>query len=68
MREHLTTREVEVLKCLVSGDSTKQIAGRLGISFKTAATHRASLMSKMGVHKSASLVREALRFGLVGMM
>ena len=65
--ERLTAREIEVLRLLVLGDSTKGVADRLGISFKTAATHRASIMNKLGVHKSASLVREALRTGLVAL-
>ena len=67
MMERLTAREIEVLRLLVLGDSTKGVADRLGISFKTAATHRASIMNKLGVHKSASLVREALRTGLVAL-
>jgi DNA-binding CsgD family transcriptional regulator len=63
--EHLTKRELEILELLVSGDSTKQIASKLGITFKTAASHRASIMGKMGVHETASLVREAILSGLV---
>ncbi len=61
----LSKRELEVLALMVKGKSSKQIAAHLGISFKTAVTHRASIMSKMDVHETASVVREAIRRGLV---
>jgi len=60
----LSKRERQVLALIVAGKSSKQIAAQLGISFKTAVTHRASIMGKMGVHEIASVVREALRRGL----
>jgi DNA-binding NarL/FixJ family response regulator len=50
---------------MVAGRSSKQIAAELGISFKTAVTHRASIMGKLNVHEVASVVREAIRLGLV---
>ena len=61
----LSKREREVLALMVEGKSSKQIAALLGISFKTAVTHRASIMSKMDLHETASVVREAIRRGLV---
>ena len=61
----LTGRELEVLKLIVSGHSTKQIAAMLGISFKTAACHRMHIMQKLGIHETASLVRWAVREKLV---
>jgi DNA-binding NarL/FixJ family response regulator len=45
--------------------STKQIASDLGISFKTAECHRQRLMRKLNLHKTASVVRFAVRVGLV---
>jgi DNA-binding NarL/FixJ family response regulator len=60
----LSKRERQVLALIVAGKSSKQIAAELGISFKTAVTHRASIMAKMGVHEIASVVREAIRRGL----
>jgi DNA-binding NarL/FixJ family response regulator len=54
-----------VLTLIVAGKSSKEVAGELGISFKTTLTHRASIMSKMEVHEIASVVREAIRRGLV---
>lgn len=62
--DRLSKREREVLALIVAGKSSKQIAAELGISFKTAVTHRASIMSKMDVHEIASVVREAIRRGL----
>lgn len=61
----LTGREREVLHLIAEGLSTKEIAGELGISVKTVQTHRANLMQKTGVHKVSSLVRYAIREGLV---
>ena len=61
----LTTREVEVLTLVAEGRSTKETAHILGISFKTADSHRARMMAKLGVHETASLVRYAIRMGLV---
>lgn len=64
-RHGLSKREVQVLVLMVEGKTSKEIAAQLGISFKTAVTHRASIMSKMDVHETASVVREAIRRGLV---
>jgi len=61
----LTRRELEVLRCIAQGCSTKQAAGNLGITFKTAACHRYRIMEKLGIHETASLVRYAIRSGLV---
>jgi DNA-binding CsgD family transcriptional regulator len=62
--DQLSKRERQVLSLIVAGKSSKQIAAELGISFKTAVTHRASIMGKMEVHEIASVVREAIRRGL----
>ena len=61
----LSKREHQVLTLIVEGKSSKEIAAALGISFKTAVTHRTSIMSKLDVHEIASVVREAIRRGLV---
>jgi len=63
--QRLSRREHQVLTLIVEGKSSKEIAAALGISFKTAVTHRASIMSKLDVHEIASVVREAIRRGLV---
>jgi two-component system response regulator NreC len=61
----LTPRETEVLKLIVAGLSTKQIAAQLGVSFKTAVSHRSRMMEKLDIHEVASLVRYAIRNKLV---
>lgn len=61
----LTTRELQVLKCIAEGNATKEVAAMLGITFKTAACHRYRIMDKLGIHSTASLVRYAIRTGLV---
>jgi DNA-binding NarL/FixJ family response regulator len=61
----LTGREREVLQLITEGDSSKEIAARLGICTKTVESHRASLMDKLGIHKVSSLVRFAIREGMV---
>lgn len=61
----LSGRERQVLQLVGEGKSTKEIAAILGISVKTAESHRARLMRKLDVHETASLVRYAIRKGLV---
>ncbi|TMA27376.1 MAG: response regulator transcription factor [Deltaproteobacteria bacterium] len=61
----LTARERQVLQMVGEGKSTKDVAKMLGISAKTAESHRARLMQKLDIHETASLVRYAIRRGLV---
>lgn len=61
----LTTRELEVLKLIVDGQSNKEIAVKLGLSANTVAVHRANIMDALGIHKTAELVVYAIRNGLV---
>jgi DNA-binding NarL/FixJ family response regulator len=61
----LTTREREVLGLAAEGQSTGDIAARLGISPRTAETHRANLMRKLGLHNQTDLVRFAIRQGIL---
>jgi two-component system response regulator NreC len=61
----LTTREREVLQLCVEGCSSTEMATRLGISPRTADTHRANLMRKLGLQNQTALVRYALRRGIL---
>lgn len=61
----LTSREIEVLKLLSQGKSTKQIAKRLCVSVKTAESHRSNIMKKLNFKNLADLTRYAVRKGLV---
>lgn len=63
--EPLSPRERQVLQLISEGRSTKEAARDLGISVKTAESHRARLMQKLDIHDVASLVRYAVRRGLV---
>jgi DNA-binding NarL/FixJ family response regulator len=62
--ESLTPRQREVLLLIASGSNTKEIAAELEISVKTVETHRAHLMSQLGIHDVAGLVRYAIRVGV----
>ena len=61
----LSVRERQVLQLVGEGFSTKKIATLLGISVKTADTHRTKLMEKLDIHQTAGLVRYAIRNGLL---
>jgi DNA-binding NarL/FixJ family response regulator len=61
----LTPREIEVLRLMAEGLSTKEVARALKITFKTAASHRGRILAKLGAHESISAVRWAIRVGLV---
>lgn len=67
LRSALTPRETEVLARVADGQSTKEIAFELGCSVKTIETHRANLMSKLGINNVASLTKYALRQGLTSL-
>jgi DNA-binding NarL/FixJ family response regulator len=57
----LTPREREIVQLLAEGNSNKKVAGVLGISIRTAETHRASVLRKLHLDSLASLVRYAIR-------
>jgi len=61
----LTSREREVVQLLAEGNSNKEVATALGISAKTAETHRANIMQKLGIHSLPGLVRYAVRNKIV---
>ena len=61
----LTEREREVVRLVVKGLSTKEIATQLDISTRTVETHRANLMRKLNLKSVALLTQFAIREGLV---
>jgi two-component system, NarL family, response regulator NreC len=65
VEEVLSSRERQVLQPLAEGMSTKEVAALLGIGVKTAESHRARIMQKLGIHDIAGLVRYAIREGLI---
>lgn len=60
-RNRLTTREREIVQLLAEGKSSKEVAVSLGISVKTAETHRANIMRKLEIHSVSELVRYAIK-------
>jgi two-component system, NarL family, response regulator NreC len=61
----LSRRQAQVLRLVAEGKSCRQIAESLGISRKTVEVHRTAVMRKLGVHRTAELVRLAVRMGSV---
>jgi two-component system response regulator NreC len=61
----LTKRETEILKYIALGQTNRQIADILFLSFRTVNTHRANIMQKLNIHETAGLVRYAIGIGLV---
>jgi DNA-binding NarL/FixJ family response regulator len=64
-RDPLTQREREVLQLIAEGKTNKEISGMLAMSVKTVESHRRNLMLKLDIHETASLVRHAIRIGLI---
>jgi DNA-binding NarL/FixJ family response regulator len=61
----LSPRESQILQLIAEGMTTKEIAASVNVSPKTVESHRAKIMQKLNVHETASLVRYAVRSGLV---
>jgi DNA-binding NarL/FixJ family response regulator len=60
-RDRLTPRQREIVQLLAEGKSSKEIAVALGLSVKTAETHRANIMRKLDCHSVSEVVRYAIR-------
>lgn len=63
--QRLTPREMQVLRLLVEGQTTAQIAAVSGVSLNTARTHVQNILSKLGVHSRLEAAAYAARHGLV---
>ena len=64
-RDPLTSREREVVQRIAEGQRTKEIAADLGLGVKTVESHRINVMRKLDIHETATLVRYAIRRGLI---
>ena len=64
-RGRLTAREREIVQLVAEGRSNKEVADTLGISVKTAETHRAAIMRKLELGNLSDLVRYAIRNGII---
>jgi DNA-binding NarL/FixJ family response regulator len=60
----LTPRQREVLQLIIEGCTMKEIAARLGISTRTAESHKYEMMEGLGVESSAELIQYAIKLGL----
>jgi len=60
-RFRLTNRQKEIVQLLAEGKSSKEVASALGLSVKTAETHRANIMRRLDCHSVTALVRYAIR-------
>lgn len=63
--ENLSPRQRIIFRMIAEGKSTKEIAAKLKISLKTVETHRSRLMKRLGIGDIPTLVRHAVRIGLV---
>ena len=63
--ESLTDREKEILKLIVDGMTSRQIADALSLSIKTIVTHRGNIMEKLGIHNKSHLIRFGIRHGII---
>jgi len=62
--EYLSPREREIIQLIAESHSTKEIAATLGISVRTADTHRSNIMNKLDIHDVAGLTRFAIAEGI----
>ena len=63
--EILTPREIEIVKLIADGKSSKEIGEILFISFRTVERHRANIMDKLGMKKAADVVKYAIQKGYI---
>jgi two-component system response regulator NreC len=63
--EVLSPRELQVLQLIAEGNTTREIAAQLKLTLKTAVSCRMTLMDRLDIHETASLVRYAVRSGLI---
>ena len=61
----LSSREREIVQLLAEGKSSKEVAVGLGISVKTAETHRSNILRKLGMHSVTELVRFAVKHNMI---
>ena len=64
-KTRLTPRQREIVQLLAEGKSSKEVAVELGLSVKTAETHRANIMRRLDCHSVSELVRYAVRNNII---
>ena len=63
--QHLTVSEIEIIRLIASGLTTKEIAGKKCISFHTVMTHRKNIHRKLGVSNASELILYAVKKGII---
>jgi len=63
--KRLSEREIEILKLVSEGKTTKEIADVLFISTRTVETHRVNMMKKLEVQNSAEMIKKAAQLGII---
>jgi len=63
--DRLTKREVEILRLIADGMTSKQIADKLSLSVTTVTSHRSNIMKKLGIHETVGLIKYAIQKNLV---
>lgn len=63
--EQLSSREMQILLSISAGRSVGEIAAQLSLSVKTVSTYRTRLLTKMGMHSNAEVMRYGMQHGLV---
>jgi len=66
-RHNLTARQLEILRLIVRGKSTREIANGLGLSIKTVETHRSQIMKRLQIYDVAGLVLFAVREKIISL-
>jgi len=64
---HLTYREMEILRLVAEGLTNHQVSNRLHISLRTVETHRRNILQKLNLTNAVSLVKYAMRHGIIGL-
>jgi DNA-binding NarL/FixJ family response regulator len=62
---HLTSSEIEIVRLIAEGLTTKEIASQKNISFHTVNTHRKNIFRKMGVSNASELIMHAIKAGWI---
>jgi DNA-binding NarL/FixJ family response regulator len=62
---NLTHSEIEIVKLIASGYTTKEIAGQRNVSFHTVNTHRKNIFRKLGVNNASELIMQAIKSGWI---
>ena len=64
-KNYLSAREIDIIKLIIHGKTSKEIAEELFISSKTVDAHKSNIFKKLNVHNTASMTKKVLEEGIV---